>query len=268
MLPLLETAMALYAAHLLQTDTAASAAAEPPASPQRDDASLPALVNDAENGQPLQLALRCVDGDAWRAAPLAGHVHANGSDRCVLATVVDSQPALRFVLPPRCRFALSSAARLRACAPQLRGGGGGFRLLVADPPWECVSVARSKAYATLTCGQARAWHMRAVRLRRQRRLSWSPAAQIRALPLRQLCHPAGALVALWVTNRERIRRYVEQELLPAWGCVSLTSPRLYRYFVATWPTDLPCSFSQAGAGCGMALAESGCRWLPGAAAAR
>ena len=28
---------------------------------------------------------------------------------------------------------------------------------------------------------------------------------------------AGALVALWLTNRERHRRFVEQELLPAWG---------------------------------------------------
>ena len=29
--------------------------------------------------------------------------------------------------------------------------------------------------------------------------------QIAALPVRALCHPRGALVALWVTNRERIR---------------------------------------------------------------
>ena len=43
--------------------------------------------------------------------------------------------------------------------------------------------------------------------------------QIKALPVREMCHANGALVALWVTNRERIRRYVEETLLPAWGCV-------------------------------------------------
>jgi hypothetical protein len=165
-LPLLEAALALYAAHLQQTadppscmrDADNAAAAEPPVLPHHGAASLPALVDAAESGEPLQLALRDNDADAWHAAPLVGHVHANDSDRCALAAVADAQPALRFVLPPRCRFALSSAARLRGCAAQLRGGGGGFRLLVVDPPWECVSVQRSNAYATLTCGQARALH--------------------------------------------------------------------------------------------------------------
>ena len=30
-------------------------------------------------------------------------------------------------------------------------------------------------------------------------------------------------MALWVTNRERLRRFVEQDLLPAWGLVLLAS---------------------------------------------
>jgi len=34
----------------------------------------------------------------------------------------------------------------------------------------------------------------------------------------------GALVALWMTNRERLWRFVEAELLPAWGLAP----------VATW----------------------------------
>ena len=164
---MLDNALALYAAHLQHATEPsappsdvdeAAAAAEPLVSPQHDAATLPALVDSAEAGEPLQLALRVGDADGWCSAPLAGHVHANGSDRCGLAAVVASQPALRFVLPPRCRFALSSAARLRGCVPQLRGTGGGFRLQIVDPPWECASVARSQAYATLTCGQARALH--------------------------------------------------------------------------------------------------------------
>ena len=41
-----------------------------------------------------------------------------------------------------------------------------------------------------------------------------------SLPLVQ----EGCLVAMWVTNRERHRRFVEQELLPFWGL----------HIVATW----------------------------------
>uniref|UniRef100_A0A453IQZ7 Uncharacterized protein n=1 Tax=Aegilops tauschii subsp. strangulata TaxID=200361 RepID=A0A453IQZ7_AEGTS len=37
------------------------------------------------------------------------------------------------------------------------------------------------------------------------------------LPVQELAHPAGALVVLWITNREKLRRFVEEELLPSWG---------------------------------------------------
>ena len=38
-----------------------------------------------------------------------------------------------------------------------------------------------------------------------------------SIPIRQLTHARGALVALWVTNREKLRNFVENELFPAWG---------------------------------------------------
>ena len=50
----------------------------------------------------------------------------------------------------------------------------------------------------------------------------SSQTEVMADVLAELCHAGGALVALWVTNRERIRRYVEETLLPAWGCVPVT----------------------------------------------
>jgi N6-adenosine-specific RNA methylase IME4 len=194
-LPALENALSLYAAHLAAAEPgflAQEAAASPALLDTEDTAapdasSLAALVAAAEDGMPLQLEL-CTDGNGT-TAPLTRCVHANGGDSCGTATLGDT----RFVLPPRCRFALGSAANLRGLTGHLKGGGGGFRLLVLDPPWECASVARSGAYSTLSCGQ------------------------VQALPVRQLCHASGALVALWVTNRERIRRFVESSLLPAWG---------------------------------------------------
>lgn len=38
-----------------------------------------------------------------------------------------------------------------------------------------------------------------------------------SLPIKQLTHKDGALVALWVTNREKLRGFVEKELFPTWG---------------------------------------------------
>ncbi|KAK4348751.1 hypothetical protein RND71_031506 [Anisodus tanguticus] len=38
-----------------------------------------------------------------------------------------------------------------------------------------------------------------------------------SLPVKQLCHTSGALVALWVTNREKLRGFVENDLFPKWG---------------------------------------------------
>lgn len=38
-----------------------------------------------------------------------------------------------------------------------------------------------------------------------------------SLPIQQLSHTEGALVALWVTNREKLRAFVENELFPKWG---------------------------------------------------
>lgn len=38
-----------------------------------------------------------------------------------------------------------------------------------------------------------------------------------SLPIKQLAHAEGALVALWVTNREKLLNFVEKELFPAWG---------------------------------------------------
>jgi hypothetical protein len=35
------------------------------------------------------------------------------------------------------------------------------------------------------------------------------------LPAQELAHPAGALVVLWVTNREKLQVFIEKELFPS-----------------------------------------------------
>ncbi|GJP64766.1 hypothetical protein CLOP_g21715 [Closterium sp. NIES-67] len=70
----------------------------------------------------------------------------------------------------------------------------GYHLILIDPPWENKSVARTRSYSTL------------------------PNRHLLSLPVPRLASSQhGAVVALWVTNRERLRRFVERELLPAWG---------------------------------------------------
>ena len=44
-----------------------------------------------------------------------------------------------------------------------------------------------------------------------------------SLPIRQLTHTGGALLALWVTNREKLRAFVEKELFPSWGVKYMAS---------------------------------------------
>lgn len=62
-----------------------------------------------------------------------------------------------------------------------------------DPPWENRSAYQKSKYPTL------------------------PNRHFLSLPIKQLTHASGSLVALWVTNREKLRNFVENELFPAWG---------------------------------------------------
>ncbi|KAF8409908.1 hypothetical protein HHK36_002427 [Tetracentron sinense] len=69
----------------------------------------------------------------------------------------------------------------------------GFNLIVIDPPWENRAARQKSVYPTL------------------------PNRYFLSLPVKQLTHTEGALVALWVTNREKLRVFVEKELFPSWG---------------------------------------------------
>lgn len=64
---------------------------------------------------------------------------------------------------------------------------------MVDPPWENASAHQKSRYSTL------------------------PNRYFLSLPIKQLTHTEGALVALWVTNREKLRSFVEKELFATWG---------------------------------------------------
>lgn len=96
-----------------------------------------------------------------------------------------------FVFPANSSFLMSDIDRMEPLLP--RSPEEGYNLIVIDPPWENKSVQRLAGYPTL------------------------PNRRLLGLPIRQLAHRDGALVALWVTNREKLREFVETELLPKWG---------------------------------------------------
>ncbi|XP_057503913.1 methyltransferase-like protein 2 isoform X2 [Actinidia eriantha] len=75
----------------------------------------------------------------------------------------------------------------------------GFNFILVDPPWENSSAHQKLKYPTL------------------------PNRYFLSLPIRQLTHTGGALLALWVTNREKLRAFVEKELFPSWGVKYMAS---------------------------------------------
>ncbi|KAG0597610.1 hypothetical protein M758_12G008800 [Ceratodon purpureus] len=102
----------------------------------------------------------------------------------------------KYLLPKLSKFLISDIPELHQLIPGVSGDG--FNLMVIDPPWENKSVHRKALYPTL------------------------PNRYLLSLPVKQLGHTDGALVALWITNREKLRHFAETELFPAWG-VSLAA---------------------------------------------
>ncbi|KAG7965061.1 hypothetical protein I3843_09G204400 [Carya illinoinensis] len=97
----------------------------------------------------------------------------------------------RFVIPGKSCFYMSDLEQIHSLIPA--ESCCGFNLIVVDPPWENGSARQKSRYPTL------------------------PNRYFLSLPIKQLTHADGALVALWVTNREKLRGFVEKELFPAWG---------------------------------------------------
>ncbi|KAI3960734.1 hypothetical protein MKW92_040232 [Papaver armeniacum] len=97
----------------------------------------------------------------------------------------------RYVLPGNSCFYMSDLKQIHDLIPA--DTDSGFNLIVIDPPWENGSARQKSLYPTL------------------------PNRYFLSLPIKQLTHTKGALVALWVTNREKLRTFVEKELFPLWG---------------------------------------------------
>jgi len=102
----------------------------------------------------------------------------------------------RVLVPGRASFMMSDHNQIKKL---IRSIPCPFRCIVIDPPWENRSVKRKG----LSCTQGG--------------YPMLPSFNLLSVPIPQLMHPDGCLVALWVTNREKLRRFIEESLLEAWG---------------------------------------------------
>lgn len=136
------------------------------------------LMSDARQLQPL--VDDAAGGHGWQLA----HAHPDGrASSCCRGELRALSSALH-----------DPATRTPRHAPVLHAGpAGGYHCIVLDPPWENASAKRSARYPTL------------------------PSRNLLALPLRALMAAEGCLVAMWVTNRERHRRFIDQGALTCVG---------------------------------------------------
>ncbi|GAX83599.1 hypothetical protein CEUSTIGMA_g11024.t1 [Chlamydomonas eustigma] len=104
-----------------------------------------------------------------------------------IAVQAEVHGCCRVELPPNSAFLMSNG--VGTLGPLLEEGQR-YKFIVMDPPWENASVKRGGKYSTL------------------------PAREIMKLPVPELLCAEEGLVAMWVTNREKILRCVAQELLP------------------------------------------------------
>ncbi|KAG0295447.1 Methyltransferase-like protein 4 [Linnemannia gamsii] len=112
----------------------------------------------------------------------------------------EGQP--HYLIPPLSAFVASdfdSIQGLRSIAAQR----GGFDVIVMDPPWQNASVDRMGHYGTFDL------------------------YELFKIPIPDLLSPItssngskegkGGVVAVWITNRAKIRKVVVEKLFPAWG---------------------------------------------------
>ncbi|KAJ6722545.1 METHYLTRANSFERASE-LIKE PROTEIN 4 [Salix koriyanagi] len=96
----------------------------------------------------------------------------------------------KYIMPRESCFYMSDLGQIHNLIHECNAG---FNLIVIDPPWENGSARQKLRYPTL------------------------PNWYFLSLPIKQLAHPDGALVALWMTNREKLHNFVQKELFPSWG---------------------------------------------------
>ncbi|KAI3825578.1 hypothetical protein L1987_07069 [Smallanthus sonchifolius] len=122
-----------------------------------------------------------------RNLPAFGSLVANETNSDMEADFLNHE----YIIPKQSSFYMSDLKQIHGLIPVKNEHG--FNLIVIDPPWENGSANQKLKYPTL------------------------PSRYFLSIPIKRLAHADGALVALWVTNKEKLRIFVENDLFPKWG---------------------------------------------------
>ena len=101
-----------------------------------------------------------------------------------------------YLIPKHCKFVCSDITNLNALTNDCKENGK-YSCVVLDPPWENKSVKRSKRYDTLSFDE------------------------IASLPMQELCKD-GCMIIIWVTNKQKIMKWVKETLFKKWGVTFIT----------------------------------------------
>ncbi|XP_067027648.1 N(6)-adenine-specific methyltransferase METTL4-like [Acropora muricata] len=127
------------------------------------------------------------DQDSTIGKNLFDHIICHHEDTPMLLNISGQ----KYVLPANCSFLLSDASNLNPLLDYAKQNGL-YNLVVLDPPWFNKSAKRGSKYSFMSL--------------------WD----IKSLPVPQLVAP-GALVGVWVTNKQKYLRFTKSELFPHWS---------------------------------------------------
>ncbi|KAF9360475.1 Methyltransferase-like protein 4 [Mortierella sp. AD094] len=109
----------------------------------------------------------------------------------------------RYLIPPLSGFVVSDLDRIHGLK-SIAQRNGGFNIIVMDPPWQNASVDRMAHYGTLDLYD----------------LFKIPIPDLLGAPKEQDLTDesgSGGIVAVWITNRAKVKKVVVEKLFPAWG---------------------------------------------------
>ncbi|CAB4023679.1 methyltransferase 4 isoform X1 [Paramuricea clavata] len=135
-----------------------------------------------------QSTLYPADDDSYKSTDVVNRLVSNEKDDSMLMSI----DVATYILPSNSKFFLSDFAYFCKYFVQ-ETGCTKYNMIVIDPPWENKSVKRGAKYSSL------------------------PLWEIKKIPVPEMACDK-ALVVVWVTNKQKYRKFVIEELFPSWSC--------------------------------------------------
>ncbi|KAF9188688.1 Methyltransferase-like protein 4 [Haplosporangium sp. Z 11] len=123
----------------------------------------------------------------------------------IISFLTEGQP--QYLIPPRSGFIVSDLDRIDGLK-SITHRRGGFDIIVMDPPWQNASVDRMSHYGTLDL-----YELFKIPIPDLLRTNTIPGQDSTCVNH----NDSDAIVAVWITNRAKVKKVVIEKLFPAWG---------------------------------------------------